>query len=176
MTIASKNFFEIFSLPESFELDLVQLADEYKKLLAQVHPDKFSDADDTTKLQALQMSAYINDAYSALKDPLKRAAYILTLNGVDPHEHNQQHLSESLLLQQMDWRDQLDIATEEEDLNTIERLKHEVTEEHESCLNEFQDYVNAFNFVDAKPVYNKMQFIEKMLSEIDSAEEKILDY
>lgn len=176
MTIANKNYFQIFSLQENFDLDLDKLSAEYKKLQSQTHPDKFSDADDATRLNALQISSIINDAFDTLNSPLKRAAYLLSLNGVNPNEHDQNHLSESLLFQQMDWRDQLDHATEEEDLNTIELLKQEVMEEQQSCITEFQDCANAYNFVDAKPVYHKLQFIEKMLSEINQSEEKILDY
>ena len=176
MTIVNKNYFEIFSLPENFDLDLEKLTAEYKDLQSQSHPDKFSDADDATRLHALQVSSIINDAFDTLKSPLKRAAYLLTLNGINPEEHNQNHMSESLLLQQMDWRDQLDNATEEEDLNIIEYLKQDVMEEHQSCIIEFQDCVNAYNFIDAKPIYNKLQFIEKMLNEINRSEEKILDY
>jgi len=176
LTIANKNYFEIFSLQECFDLNMDKLAAEYKNLQSQIHPDKFSDADDVSRLEALQLSSIVNDAFDTLKSPLKRAAYILTLNGINPEEHNQKHLGETLLMQQMDWRDQLDYATEEEDLDAIEALKQEVIEERESCITEFQDCVNAYNFVDAKPVYNKLQFVEKMLIEINRSEEKILDY
>ena len=176
MTIANKNYFEIFSLQESFDLDIEKLTVEYKNLQSQMHPDKFSDADDATRLNALQLSSIVNDAFVTLKSPLKRAAYLLTLNGINPEENNQEHLSESLLLQQMAWRDLLDDATEAEDINAIEDLKQKVMEEHQNCIIEFQDCVNAYNFVDAKPVYNKLQFVEKMLSEINRSEEKILDY
>jgi molecular chaperone HscB len=176
LSIADKNYFEIFSLPEEFDLDMDELAAEYKKLQAQSHPDKFSDADDANRLQALQISSIINDAFNVLKSPIKRAGYLLGLKGVDPEEHNQNHLSESLLLQQMEWREHLHDATQEEDLNSIDRLKQEVNQELQSCMNEFRDHVSAGNFSDAKPVYNKLQFIEKMLSEINRSEEKILDY
>jgi molecular chaperone HscB len=176
LTIANKNYFEIFSLQESFDLDLENLTVEYKNLQSQMHPDKFSGADDASRLHALQLSSIINDAFDTLKSPLKRAAYLLTLNGINPEENNQNHLAESFLLQQMEWRDLLDDATEEEDLTLVENLKQEVMEERENCIIEFQDFVNAYNFVDAKPIYNKLQFVEKMLVEINRSEEKILDY
>jgi molecular chaperone HscB len=176
LSIANKNYFEIFSLQQGFDLDLDKLAAEYKKLQAQSHPDKFSDADDASRLQALQLSSIINDAFEVLKSPVKRAAYLLTLNGIDPEENNQSHLSEALLLQQMDWREQLHSATQEEDLNTIDQLKQEVQLEFENCINEFREKVNTGGFSAAKPIYNKLQFIQKMLIEIDRSEEKILDY
>lgn len=176
MSIANKNYFEIFSLQQSFDLDMDKLTVEYKKLQALSHPDKFSDADDASRLEALQLSSFINDAYDVLKSPVKRAAYLLTLNGIDPEEHNQNHLSEALLLQQMDWREQLHSATQEENLNTIDQLKQDVSLENDNCIDEFRQKVNAGDFSAAKPVYNKLQFIQKMLAEINRSEEKILDY
>jgi molecular chaperone HscB len=176
LSIANKNYFEIFSLQQGFDLDLDKLTAEYKKLQAQSHPDKFSDADDASRLQALQLSSMINDAFDVLKSPVKRAAYLLTLNGIDSEEHNQNHLSEALLLQQMDWREQLHSATQEEDLDTIDQLKQVVSLEYEHCIEEFSGKVNAGDFSTAKPVYNKLQFIQKMLAEINRSEEKILDY
>ncbi len=176
MSIGSKNFFEIFSLPESFDLDLEKLSSEYKRLQSQSHPDKFSDADDATRLQALQLSSYINEAFVTLKAPLTRAAYLLKLQNIDPEEHNQAHLSEALLMQQMDWRDLLEFAIETEDMDALERLKQEVKTEHQACIDEFRSGVAAGKYNEAKPVYNKLQFIEKMLIEINRAEEKILDY
>lgn len=163
-------------MQESFDLDLEKLTNEYKNLQSQTHPDKFSGADDASRLHAIQLSSIINDAFDTLKSPLKRAAYLLMLNGIDPEENNQNHLNESFLLQQMEWRDLLDDATEEEDLNIVDNLKQEVMQERENYITEFQDFVNAYNFVDAKPVYNKLQFVEKMLIEINHSEEKILDY
>ena len=176
MSISKKNYFEIFSLQENFDFDLDHLTAEYKNLQSQYHPDKFSDADDATRLQALQLSSIVNDAFNTLKVPLNRAGYLLSINGIDAEESNQDHLAESFLLQQMEWRDNLDNATQEEDLDAIAYLKQVVNEERENYIIEFQDCVNAYNFVDAKPIYSKMQFIEKMLDEIDRSEEKILDY
>ncbi|MEK9649239.1 MAG: Fe-S protein assembly co-chaperone HscB [Gammaproteobacteria bacterium] len=84
MSLASLNFFEIFSLPASFQVDVSSLEAQYRKLQAEYHPDRFSCAADSERVQALQLASLINDAYETLKSPLKRAAYLLTLNGVDP--------------------------------------------------------------------------------------------
>ena len=94
MSINSKNYFEIFSLQENFDLDLDRISAEYKNLQSQYHPDKYSDADDATRLHALQSSSIINDAFNTLKSPLRRAGYLLIINGVDPEENNQNHLTE----------------------------------------------------------------------------------
>ena len=176
LDIKGKNFFEFFSLQESFEIDAAKLENEYKQLQALSHPDKFSDADDVTRLQAVQLSSIINQAYDTLKSPLKRAAYLLGLQGTDPEEHNQGHLSESLLLQQMDWRDQLETATEDEDLTILDKLKQDAKTEQDTGFEEFKSALQGQDYVAAKSAYHKLQFIEKFMHEINRSEEKILDY
>ena len=45
MHFSSNNYFEIFSVPEAFQLDLSNLTDQYRRLQAQVHPDRFAGFD-----------------------------------------------------------------------------------------------------------------------------------
>ncbi|KFY74472.1 hypothetical protein V499_05502, partial [Pseudogymnoascus sp. VKM F-103] len=63
-----------------FAIDLPSLRREYLRLQAAAHPDVHSGA---SKARAEAMSAVINDAYTTLKDPLRRAEYILSLHGID---------------------------------------------------------------------------------------------
>ena len=176
MDISNQNYFDMFSLPESFDIDADKLTTNYKELQAQYHPDKFSGSDDATRLKALQTSSILNQAFDTLKSPLKRSAYMLVLQGIDPEEHNQSHLSESLLLQQMDWRDQLEIAAGEEDLTSLDRLKQDAKTELEAGIETFKSALKNQDYVSAKATYHKLQFVEKFIHEIDRSEEKILDY
>ena len=107
MSLVNRNYFEFFSLPESFQVNADTLESEYKKLQTKYHPDKFINAGDSERVQALQHASLINDAYDTLKSPLKRAAYLLKLKDIDPEEHNQSHLQELFLLKQLELREDL---------------------------------------------------------------------
>ncbi|OBT84820.1 hypothetical protein VE02_07306 [Pseudogymnoascus sp. 03VT05] len=63
-----------------FSIDLPSLRREYLRLQASAHPDVHSGPQ---KARAEAASAVINDAYTTLKDPLRRAEYILSLRGID---------------------------------------------------------------------------------------------
>lgn len=63
-----------------FNIDLRALRREFLQLQAQAHPDRHSGAD---KRRAEALSSRINDAYKTLMDPLARAQYVLSLNGID---------------------------------------------------------------------------------------------
>lgn len=71
-----KNFFSLFSLPQIFEIDLVELEKKYLEFQRQFHPDKSSSDD-------ISQSIEINEAYKILSDDFLRACYILQLQGID---------------------------------------------------------------------------------------------
>ena len=152
------------------------LESKYRELQAEYHPDRFSAAPDTERVQALQIASLVNDAYDTLKSPLKRAAYLLTLRGVDPEEHNQAHLQENFLIRQMLMREDLEQFMAEENFEGLEKLKKETAREQGEILDEFESTFNAGDLAKAKSQYNQLQFLFKLLEEINKVEEKLLDY
>ena len=81
--ILSRNFFELFDLPVSYDVDLDQLQKQYMSLQKVVHPDKFANASDQEKRVSMQQTSWINEAQTTLKDPVGRAIYMLKLKGID---------------------------------------------------------------------------------------------
>lgn len=152
------------------------LDSKYRELQAEYHPDRFSAAPDAERVQALQIASLINDAYDTLKSPLKRAAYLLTIKGVNPEEHNQAHLQEAFLVRQMLMREDLEKFMGEEDFEGLEKLKNETVKERDEILDQFESAFNAGDLSIAKSLYNQLQFLFKLLEEINKAEEKLLDY
>jgi molecular chaperone HscB len=69
-----KNHFANFSLPVNFHVDLDALEQKYFEFQKNFHPDKSGD---------IEHSIAVNEAYEIIKNPLKRAAHILQLNGID---------------------------------------------------------------------------------------------
>ena len=173
---AGRNHFELFSLPESFQVDTEFLTQQYKKLQAQFHPDKFASAGDRERRLALQFTSILNEAYETLLSPLKRASYLLTLHGIDPEENNQAHLGGEFLFEQMQLREELEEIAGSESIADLERFRHEVEKSLAKLLEQFRDLYDAAEFAQAKPVYNKLQFLYKLNSEVNQVEETLLDY
>ncbi|MBI3771713.1 MAG: Fe-S protein assembly co-chaperone HscB [Gammaproteobacteria bacterium] len=78
-----QNYFQLFDLNESFEIDLDVLAEHYRQLQRVLHPDRFASAPDQERRLSLQQAAHVNAAFQTLKDPLQRAQYLLQLRGLD---------------------------------------------------------------------------------------------
>lgn len=70
------NFFETFSLPQKFSIDLNELEKKYLEFQNQFHPDKSS-------LDDVEKSILINEAYKVLSDDFLRVCYLLSLKGID---------------------------------------------------------------------------------------------
>ena len=172
-----QNHFQLFRLSESFELDLSVLAENYRQLQLEAHPDRFANAPEREKMRAVQLSSYLNEAYDTLKSTLRRAAYLLSLNDVDVEQVSQSDLGMDLLLEQINLREALDeLPKDTSALPALENLKTEVTVKLASREQDFAGELQRREFGSAKKFFHEMQFLHKLLAEIDSGEERRLGY
>ena len=74
--------FAVLGVERRYDLDGAALEARYKELSRKLHPDRFAKADPRARRAALQRTVQLNEAWRALKDPLKRAEYLLELGGV----------------------------------------------------------------------------------------------
>ncbi len=75
--------FAVLGLPRGFRVDLPAAEEAYKRLSRQLHPDRFATADPRARRASLAHTVRLNDAWRTLKDPIRRAEYLLALFGVD---------------------------------------------------------------------------------------------
>ncbi|HVT05997.1 MAG TPA: Fe-S protein assembly co-chaperone HscB [Polyangia bacterium] len=73
--------FAVLGVPRKFSVDLSAAEGNFKKLSRQVHPDRFATADPRARKAALSRTVQLNEAWRTLKDPLRRAEYLLELAG-----------------------------------------------------------------------------------------------
>jgi molecular chaperone HscB len=79
---ARADHFAVLGVERRYDLDAGALEGRYKDLSRKLHPDRFAKADPRAKRAALQRTVQLNEAWRALKEPLKRAEYLLELGGV----------------------------------------------------------------------------------------------
>ena len=81
VTQEEPDFFSLFGLPRKLSIDLAELERRYYALSRQVHPDLFQGRSQAEQSASVRSTALVNRAYRALKDPVRRGLYWLTLNG-----------------------------------------------------------------------------------------------
>ncbi|CAD8143411.1 unnamed protein product [Paramecium octaurelia] len=75
------NYFELFDLPININVETRYLEDKYRSLQLKFHPDRFVTMPPINISYSQEYSAFINEAYSVLKNIHERAEYILSLRG-----------------------------------------------------------------------------------------------
>jgi molecular chaperone HscB len=75
--------FELFGIAHEFDIDVQDLELRYKKLMTQLHPDRFMQKGNAEQHHSAVQSSAVNDGFNILKHPHSRAVYMLKLLGVD---------------------------------------------------------------------------------------------
>lgn len=162
-----QNHFELFHLPQSFSLDMAALDNAYREVQSQVHPDRFTNAPDAEKRVAMQWATRANEAYQTLKSPFKRAAYLCELNGVDLQTESNTSMPREFLMQQMDWREDLDDARATKSISALEKLHAALNDERQSQVVHVGSLLNAGNFEEAAQSVRQLMFLDKFANEIE---------
>jgi molecular chaperone HscB len=112
--------FSLFGLPQRFALDRGLLDERWRRLQAEVHPDRFAAEGAASQRLAMQWAVRVNEAYGRLKEPLARAAYLCELRGAPIDAERNTAMPPAFLVQQMAWREALDEADGSAELERIE--------------------------------------------------------
>jgi molecular chaperone HscB len=80
---AAATHFQVLGVTPAFDLELPSVERRYKDLTRQLHPDRFARADARARRASLQRSVQLNQAWKTLRDPVRRAEYLLSLAGID---------------------------------------------------------------------------------------------
>jgi molecular chaperone HscB len=78
-----EDFFAVLGLPPEFPVELRAAEANFRERSRQFHPDKFAKADPRARRASLQRSVQLNEAWRTIRDPVRRAEYLLKLSGYD---------------------------------------------------------------------------------------------
>ena len=165
----SRNHFELLGLPRRYCIDPTLLDSAYRDLQGAVHPDRFAAAGETEQRAALQASARVNEAYRALKDPVARAQYLLSLRGVEAFSETDTSLAMDFLERQLERREEAGDAAAEGDARSLEGLLAAVraeSSELEQRVAALLDTEAAWEI--ARQRVRELKFLQKFAADIDA--------
>jgi molecular chaperone HscB len=116
--------FERLGLPRRFRLDSAEMERSYLARSREVHPD-FTGNDPA----GLQKSAALNEAYTTLRDPFRRAEYLLTVQG-GPTAGDVRQMPAEFLEEMLDVRMQIEEIKQIRDTDRSDRLNMEIALVH----------------------------------------------
>ena len=165
----SHNHFELFGLPQRFRFDPDLLDRAYHDLQGAVHPDRFAAAGATEQRLALQSSARVNEAYRALKDPVTRAQYLLSLRGIEAFSETDTSLAIDFLERQLERREDAGDAAAAGDARTLEVLLAAVRAESAHLEQRVEALLDTEASWDlARQRVRELKFLQKFAADIDA--------
>lgn len=170
-----EDHFSLFDLPRAYDLDLAALAERYRSLQRATHPDRFAAAEPADRRLAVSRTAALNTAFQTLKDPVRRAAYLLSLKGIDTDDETDTVMDPAFLMQQMELREQLEDARHQEvdqRRATIERLAAVLRQEFGERSRAFAPAL-ATDPDRARALVREMRFLRKLEDELARSGEEI---
>lgn len=151
-----KNYFEIFELKEKFEIDLDELEAKYFSLQQQFHPDKASVAEIENSIEA-------NKAYEVLKNPLRRALYILKLHGIDIENDETAVRPDMTTLEEiLEIQEKLMQASADE----IADIKTKINADVKNLIANAAQKLDNKSFAEAAQILVKAKYLSKILSDL----------
>ena len=157
--------FEILGLERRFGLDLPELDSRRRSLQSEIHPDRFAAQGSAAQRLAMQWSVRVNEAYARLRDPVRRAAYLCELAGVDLAIERNTAMPQAFLIQQMQWREQLEDAST---ADFVEQLAGAVRAERSATLDRVGQALDVrADAIAAADDVRAALFMDRFLEDVD---------
>lgn len=169
--------FEVLGLPRTFRVDGRALEERHRELTRLLHPDRHAAGGAGARRLALEKTIAVNDAYRTLKDPVRRAVYLLQDRGVDLSESgaHRQALPEDVLLEVLELREELAEARAAKDAGRIAALAARVRTDRESALAELHRAFDADDVAAATAQVSRIRYTDRFLDEVSAYEDQVFE-
>ncbi len=155
------NPFDLFNIEQTYFINQDLLLKKYILLQKQFHPDNYVNKTTQEKLMATQISSNISTAYKKLLDPIEKASILLNLAEYEFSIDTFKNTNPSILLEQMEIREQIDLADKDE----LAKIKTNLKIEFEILETKFTNNLNNNNEQAAQNII-EMRFYQKVIEEI----------
>ena len=157
----------------TFDLDIDRLEKQYLGFQRAMHPDRFVTKTAKERAIAESQAVSMNEAYETLKDPLRRAAYLLERAGrVAAVAKDQTVHDPELLMEAMEAREQL---AEVETIEALEALQAEAGAKAIDLIAQLSKAFAADDLDAANRAATRMKYWRKFLEESRARREALED-
>ncbi|MGD0131717.1 MAG: Fe-S protein assembly co-chaperone HscB [Bryobacteraceae bacterium] len=170
------DYYAVLGIPRGLSLSVDDLQQRYYALSRELHPDRFMQKPEAERQRALDMSSALNDAYRTLKDPIKRAQYLLTLEGFDIGEQRTKDVPPELLeevfelnmaLEEMRGGDHSARPQLEQAEKNFTGMLVETDQQLQSLFVQFDASQSKDALAQVRNVLNRRKYIQNLVSEVE---------
>jgi len=169
------DYFELFGIPRSLNLSLDDLQRRFYELSRQLHPDRFMRKPEAERERALEMSSALNDGNRTLKDPIKRAQYLLKLEGFEIGEQRSNDVPPELLeevfelnmaLEEIRGGDESARPQLEQAEANFTRMMSEVDQRLQQLFEKYDRAPQRETLSEIRGLLNRRKYIQNLLNEV----------
>ncbi len=144
----------------TFDVDIDLLERQYFGFQRRLHPDRFAGKSGREKALSQMQATALNEAYETLKDPLKRAAYLLKLRGREVDLTACGTINDpELLMEQMEKREAI---AEADSVEAITGLSAEADSDVLACQCHISAAFNAGDLDEAAHLTLRLKYVAKL--------------
>jgi len=173
VTSLSQDYFSFFGLPRKLSLDLTDLQARFYALSREFHPDRFARAAASEQQHALDATALLNDGYRVLRDPLKRAEYLLSQEGFDIGEQRSKDVPPELLEEVFELNMLLEEMPDRTELEQARAKFHQMQSgtdaELESLFQKYDSSGDRNVLQNIRGVLNRRRYIQNLVRDVEKA-------
>jgi molecular chaperone HscB len=181
--------FATLGLPRKFGLDLQAAEAKHLQLSRTLHPDKHAASGAAERRMALSRAIEVNEAWRAVRDPIKRAETLLILEGLggEVGETREPKPSGAFLMEVLEARERLDDAKQAKDASLVHEVLVEAKAQHAQAITTLEralDDALAAGDLETKktklraaiPLLGRLRYAARFLSEAVASEDELAGF
>ncbi len=163
------DYYTLLGLDRKLKLNTSDLQHRFYELSRQLHPDRFMRKSEAERQFSLDASSILNDAYRTLKDPVKRAQYVLSQEGFEIGEQRSKDVPPELLEEVFELmrsgddsaRPQLESAK-----NNFTKMLSEADHQLEAQFAKYDESGDRETLTKIRGTLNRRKYIQNLLDEV----------
>ena len=165
MDILKKNFFELFNINISIDINKSELDEKVKIFQTKFHPDKYANGSDLEKRLALQISSHVNDGYKVLGDIVLRIEYILKINNFTKDESKTIN-DINFLREQIEYNELVESLEENFDKDIIDEHLSKIRLLLKNTIDSIKLFFDSEDYENMWQNLSKLRFYTKNINEL----------
>ena len=164
------NYFELFEIPVSLQVDKKSLQQKYFELQKRYHPDFYSNESEEEQAEVLEKSSMVNKAYKTFQNNDETIKYVLQLKELLEEEEKYQ-LPPEFLIEMMELNEALieveDSSLEETETKISQLEKHLYDEVQNIVEYYIEDRTTNEQLLQVKDYYYKRKYLKRILERLE---------
>jgi molecular chaperone HscB len=174
-----QTYYQILGLAPRYRVELSELEERYHAQSKLFHPDRHVKADGPTRVKNALATSELNQAYRVLKDPVKRAEYLLELQGVKVAAEGPgaAKVAPAFLMEMMEQRETLAEARAEGNHEKVSELAAAMHKLRDAAMGELDDGFAKIERGDRSQLAGltdwlvRLRYYRRFLDEIEAIED-----